>query len=150
MHFHPVSEYGWSRYEFTSSPNASHGEFMSRLQFQLFIFSTRLSQSKNFVDISHSPSGALSYLCILLTMRAGDIELNPGPPRYIKFPCRECGKAVRCDYCRPAICCDSCPAWYHKDCIGDDVFDTLSKPDVTWICCSCGVPKSLPSFFYSL
>ena len=123
-------------------------------QVQLYI-ATRSQKSKNIIVFvsRRSPYGVLQYLSVLLIIQAGDIELNPGPAgvRICKFPCGMCHKAVRCDHRRPAICCDNCSIWYHKDCMNicSAVYASISKPEASWICYKCGVPNLSTSLFDS-
>ena len=66
------------------------------------------------------------FLWLLL---AHDIELNPGP-RLVRFPCGECGKAIKGKDHGTAR--DNCEVWFHAKCIG--MCDTLyfaQSPDVS-------------------
>ena len=87
----------------------------------------------------------LSLGLSLLLLLAHDIELNQGP-RPIRFPCGECGKAVKGkDH---GIACDSCEVWFHTKCIG--VCDSLSfaqSPDISWHRCACGLPDFSSGLF---
>ena len=89
----------------------------------------------------------MRYACLLLL--AGDIEANPGP-RQPRFPCGECGKAVTWSK-RLAVACDDCNTWFHVDCLGmsDLCYNTIAQPDVSWHCCSCGIPHFTSSLFES-
>ena len=74
--------------------------------------------------------------------------MNPGP-RSPKYPCVVCTKAVRWN--QRAIACDSCDGWYHADCINmcSNVYQALTKPELSWICCQCGLPNFSTSLFES-
>ena len=87
------------------------------------------------------------YLVSLLLLLSNNIESNPGPPKY---PCGVCSKAV--GWNRPAIACDSCDTWYHKDCIqmSSCIYNTLANSSVSWICCNCGMPSFSSSLFDSI
>ena len=75
-----------------------------------------------------------SLVKVNLLIMAGDLELNPGPKRPIKYPCGECGKAVK--WTHRAVQCDSCDIWLHKDCMGmcSTVYPGLQECSASWIC----------------
>jgi len=79
----------------------------------------------------------------LLLILSGTVEINPGP---VKFPCGDCGKAVK----NNAIACDSCHQWYHQNCISmsNDMLDTYSHHDyLEWTCTNCAlIDISLSAF----
>ncbi|CAH1273383.1 Hypp5110 [Branchiostoma lanceolatum] len=85
-----------------------------------------------------------------MILLSGDVELNPGP-RAPKYPCGVCHQAVRWEKTdgRKAICCDSCDVWYHTDCMGmsTPAYNAINSPNVSWICCSCGLPNFSSSLF---
>lgn len=59
-------------------------------------------------------AGLICLLCLLL---ANDILKNPGP-RVVKFPCGECGKAIKTAEKR--VACDDCIStimWFHTKCM---------------------------------
>ena len=60
----------------------------------------------------------------LLIMQSGDVEMNPGPPKY---PCGICSKNV--NWNAKAIQCDGCDVWFHARCanIGPESFKALTK-----------------------
>ncbi|XP_041457324.1 uncharacterized protein LOC121409459 [Lytechinus variegatus] len=66
-----------------------------------------------------------------------------------KFPCGICDRSVT--WKAPAIACNSCGIWYHKNCvnISTAVFNALEKFNADWICCSCGLPQFHSSLFES-
>ena len=74
---------------------------------------------------------------MLYILHAGDTEPNPGP----EFPCNICNH--ECDWSRYAVQCDSCNLWYHADCMNmcSEVYAMLEDSNVTWICCTCGLPN---------
>lgn len=88
-------------------------------------------------------------LLLILLLLSGDIELNPGPPRPIKFPCGICKKA--CKWGQRAIACDECQIWYHTDCAFLSTFnyDILANCSLSWCCLSCGLPNFSSSLFES-
>jgi hypothetical protein len=85
----------------------------------------------------------------LLLMRLSDFELNPGP-RTPKYPCQICSKA--CRWGQRAIVCDNCDQWYHVNCLWMASQNNNYHPqtDVSWICCTCGLPNFSTSLFESL
>ena len=88
----------------------------------------------------------LKFLFTILLLQAGDLECNPGPYKS-KYPCTVCNKA--CKWSQQAVRCDSCNLWTHKDCMGMNtmIYDYIGKPNVTWICCQCGLPNFSSSLF---
>ena len=91
----------------------------------------------------------LLYLSTIMLLQAADCELNPGP-KGPKYPYLVCTKVVRWN--QHAIACDNCEGWYHTNCIdmGSHIYHALAKPDVSWICCQCGLPNFSTSFFESV
>ena len=89
------------------------------------------------------------YISRLLLMRLSDFELNPGP-RTSKYPCQICSKA--CRWGQRAIACDNCDRWYHVNCLWMASQNNNYHPqtDVSWICCTCGLPNFSTSLFESL
>ena len=89
------------------------------------------------------PTSTSSLLLLLLS---GDVQSNPGPPKY---PCGICKKAVKWDHKNPSVCCDSCDTWFHQKCLvmPDAVFEGLKN--VTWECVQCGLPNFSTSLFDS-
>ena len=88
-----------------------------------------------------------SLVKVNLLIMAGDLELNPGPKRPIKYPCGECRKAVKSTH--RAVQCDSCDIWLHKDCMGmcSTVYRGLQGCSASWICHQCGLPNFDTSIF---
>jgi len=83
-------------------------------------------------------------------LTCGDIEPNPGPPKY---PCGECRKA--CSSYRGAkasILCDTCGTWFHADCVdlSPGMLAILGGSDLPWECHICGCPKPSSSLFDSM
>jgi hypothetical protein len=93
----------------------------------------------------HSFILTLLFLFITTFKTANDIELNPGPP----YPCGVCSKQV--GWNKPAIACDECSTWFHKGCLQmpNNIFQALSTPNASWICCNCGMPTFTTSLFDS-
>ncbi len=72
-----------------------------------------------------------------MLLLSGDINMNPGPPKY---PCGVCKQTVGAR--KDAICCDSCGTWFHvrKQCIimQRQVFQSYcDQPDLRWECNEC-------------
>ncbi|XP_072016713.1 uncharacterized protein [Amphiura filiformis] len=88
---------------------------------------------------------------LLLIIRAGDVERNPGP-RQPKYPCGECHKACT-DYkgAKASILCDECSTWFHVECvhISETVLASLARSDLPWECTNCGLPNVSASLFDS-
>lgn len=84
----------------------------------------------------------LVYLAVVLLSQSADIQTNPSP---VKYPCQICNKAVK--WTTPGVCCDSCDGWYHKDCMGMNsaVYEGLTN--ISWYCCSCGLPNFSTTLF---
>ena len=140
---HNKFENGHTTLPMESYPNKFN---MQLLQSALFC-NPRRSMSRH-AHSHNNHNAVLVYLSILLKCQSSDVEVNPGPP---KFPCGECLTACTWNPKKPVIACDTCDTWYHKDCIGltSAIFDCLSKPEASWICCSCGVPNFSSSLFAS-
>lgn len=91
----------------------------------------------------------LTYMCAILILNSYDCHPNPGP-RTPKFPCGECGKAVKWSKTVLSVACTECETWYHKDCLGmnTEIYLPLEKnPDLSWYCCQCGLPNFHTSLF---
>jgi hypothetical protein len=60
-----------------------------------------------------------------------------------------CSKAVKWN--QRAVACDNCEGWYHAECMNTNsqIYTALTKPDTSWICCSCGIPNFSTSLFES-
>ena len=63
----------------------------------------------------HFGYGIKKSMCVLhdkdpfaSLLLSGDINMNPGPPKY---PCGICKKGVKGK--KDAICCDGCGTWFH-------------------------------------
>ena len=80
----------------------------------------------------------------LLLIIAGDVENNPGPPKY---PCGLCLKSVRSN--QDSVCCDTCEQWFHRKCMNMpiDVFSALGNTSISWHCCNCGLPNISSSYY---
>ena len=84
-----------------------------------------------------------THICLIITLLAGDIQLNPGPTQ--TYPCGYCEAPVTWDHQR-AICCDECSIWYHSNCL-ETRLNLLQWSDVLRICCKCNT-KNVDSFTY--
>ena len=115
------------------------------LAFSLFPADFKTLLGKRMIHPGNSKKTVLLYICMLYVLHAGDTESNPGP----EFPCNICNQ--ECDWSRYAVQCDSCDLWYHADCMSmsSEVYATLEDNNVTWICCSCGLPNFASSLFSS-
>ena len=92
-----------------------------------------------------SSFGNLQQLLLILS---GTVEVNPGPSR-IKFPCVECGQAVKTEN---SIACDACNCWFHSCCtsISEVLFQCYIKDtDLEWICTKCAVQDISSDLFNS-
>lgn len=79
------------------------------------------------------PAIAIASILFGVTiLLSGDVELNPGPPKY---PCGECGKACT-SYkgAKASILCDTCNTWFHAECVNlsDPIFSVLGRTDLPW------------------
>ena len=101
-------------------------------------------QSNIMTGRIHKTKAVLLYLCILLLAESYAPEPNPGP-RAPKYPCGLCQKA--CKWTTPCVCCDSCDKWFHQECLHmpSAVFNPLN--DISWECCSCGMPNFSSGIF---
>ena len=98
----------------------------------------------------YSVNGSSSYQISRLAL-CGDIQSNPGPARKStvpKFPCKECGKAVRSNH--DAILCSQCLCWSHAKCLqlsrtGFQYY--LDHPDLNWVCSLYSLPQLAPEDF---
>ena len=115
-------------------------DLISNMPVSLFHFFREASNS--VTKLTQLPSlNTPSHIGLLLLLLAGDVNTNPGPYK-LKYPCGECGKAVK--WGQKAIECENCNIWFHKHCLemSDEIFEVLeSHPSYTWICCSCGLPN---------
>ena len=140
---------GWPWLPAESGCPHSYEEAIKHLQTH-FCNVLQMSIKKGFIPHpTKTPKGVLSYICILLIVNSDDVELNPGPKRRCKFPCGVCERAVKFDPQRPAICCDNCSLWYHKDCINMPSleFSRLANTSVSWVCVKCNTPNYSMSLF---
>ena len=90
------------------------------------------------MDRGFSAAGrGLAHLASLL-LRAGDIEVNPGP----RFPCGECGKGVG----HTSVRCRVCGFWHHARCAGLRPADVsrLARERGTWACRGCAAMAPAP------
>ena len=83
-----------------------------------------------------------TWVQVLLALRSGDIESNPGPYRP-KYPCKICGKAAK--WKQKCLQCDFCSGWYHAEWLGmpDSVYaEHEANTSISWICSEgCGMPQ---------
>ena len=81
------------------------------------------------------------YLSLLI-LRAGDVELNPGPYQP-KFPCKYCNYAAKWN--QKCLQCNLCNGWYHTGCLGlpSSIYDIhVENPSLSWTCSrGCGMPQ---------
>ena len=92
----------------------------------------------------------LAFICIafiLLIMQAGDCEINPGSDPSLssndscsKFPCLFCHNPCKWD--QKAVQCDECQGWIHTV-----QYEILGNSNISWTCCSCGMPNFSTSLF---
>ena len=81
-------------------------------------------------------SGHLPALVVrMLLMKAGDVEVNPGPGLF----CKPCGRTLRTN--QPHLRCGSCIATSHKQekCSG---LRRVSQTPGNWTCSDCVPPRS--------
>ena len=91
--------------------------------------------------VAYSPRSATAVLptrrniMFLLLLRAGDVEVHPGPGNAEVFPCGICELAV--NWSHQAICCDGCDIWFHRSCksMTESHYNLLGGS--TWECCRC-------------
>jgi hypothetical protein len=89
------------------------------------------------------PNTLTGLYLVFLVLQSGDLELNPGP-QAPKYPCMECGKAVRGN--QYALQCDDdigCARWVHTQCIGmnTNLYKCYENSNAVWVCCQCGLPN---------
>jgi len=90
----------------------------------------------------------LSYIFRILLLISSDCHPNPGPPTP-KYPCGVCGRAVRWSKTVRSVACTECEKWYHINCLGMNtaMYEPLEATDISWYCCSCGIPNFHSSLF---
>ena len=100
---------------------------------------------------------SIALICMILIIRAGDCELNPGPnpdanhvsheSSCSKFPCLICNDP--CTWTQKSVQCDECDGWYHTQCMGVNtvIYEALGHSNVSWHCCACGLPNFSTSLF---
>ena len=99
------------------------------------------------VGESLKPPTARQPLLSSLLALAGDVELNPGPPK-CKYPCGICSKPVR--KFDPAVCCDQCDQWLHNSSgLSAHLYEAMKGSSGIWICPTCGLPSFSSSLFDS-
>lgn len=75
---------------------------------------------------------------------------NPGPAKPVyKFPCGICEKPVKSN--QRGVQCDDCDVWFHTKCMSmpSAVYKGIEGKDVSWICCSCGLPNFSSTLFFT-
>ena len=89
-----------------------------------------------------------TYLQSLVLLLSNDCHPNPGP-RTPKFPCQICGKTCKWSRTRFSVACNNCELWYHTVCMGmsTQIYDVIAKPDISWYCCTWGLPNFNTSLF---
>ncbi|KAL3881005.1 hypothetical protein ACJMK2_033206 [Sinanodonta woodiana] len=96
---------------------------------------------------STSPTTNSSPIMPALILLSGDIEVNPGPP---KFPCAICQKAVAMNH--NALQCDECNAWVHAKCdsISNEEYKRFENiHSLVFQCPKCRLLTFTDSFFLS-
>ena len=85
----------------------------------IFNLSCTLKASRGQCRVKLENQGRSCLIFYLLLLQAGDIEANPGPPKY---PCGICNKNV--GWNSKSIQCDGCNIWFHAKCakIGPGTF----------------------------
>ena len=100
----------------------------------------------------HTKNGTSSFqLCRIIL--AGDIHTNPGPigKRNPKYPCKECGKAVRSN--QDVILCAECNIWSHAKCLGLTKAGFkyyLDHPEIDWKCLLCSLPFRCENYIFEV
>lgn len=81
---------------------------------------------------------------LMLMLLSGDIELNPGPQRKWKYPCRVCSRPVMKN--QKGVQCDNCDLWVHTRCAGITTaeYQSLQLSDPPWFCDVCCCATNLP------
>ena len=83
----------------------------------------------------------------LLLILSGNIELNPGPAKNIRFPCGICHKS--CTWRQASVACDNCNTWYHKNCMNMNSQNFNNLRNISWYCDPCGLPNFSSGLFNS-
>ena len=112
------------------------------------ISATHVHLIKSEPKFSHAwtckPKPRQTVNLLLLILLGGDVETNPGPGPWIKYPCGICRHAVKTNC--PAIQCDNCDTWIHNTCSGltnSRCQSYLSNSNLTFICPKCQLPTFL-------
>lgn len=85
-----------------------------------------------------------------IILLSGDCHPNPGPAKPVyKFPCGICEKPVKSN--QRGVQCDDCDVWFHTKCMSmpSAVYKGIEGKDVSWICCSCGLPNFSSTLFFT-
>ena len=109
-------------------------------------------QNIHHFQLSKAPKkcmfGHLLYMFSLMLLNASDCHPNPGPWT-VKYPCGICGKACVWSRTVRLVACSSCENWFHKDCLNMPtvLYEPLEQTDMSWYCCTCGLPNFNTSLF---
>ena len=107
--------------------------------------------SPSFVTIQIESAQLLLVVLSSILLQACDVERNPGP-RQPKYSCGVCSKACS-SYkgAKVSVLCESWDTWFHSNFahISDYVFNTLTRTDLPWECCRCGMANFSTSLFNS-
>ena len=99
------------------------------------------------LDSNSKHCGSCQLLLCSILLLSGDIQQNPGPPKY---PCGLCHKLVKRN--QRAIECDECSEWFHTKCIHmtSQTFNDLgADTKLLWLCNRCMFPNFSTSFLLS-
>ena len=84
------------------------------------------------LDSNSKHRGSCQLLLSSILLLCGDIQKNPGPPKY---PCGLCRKSVKRN--QRAIECDECSEWFHTKCIhmtSQTCSDFGADTKLLWLC----------------
>ena len=106
--------------------------------FQSFFIAFRFRSRCSFTFRLSANSRRLgSALRFIRLIRAGDVELNPGPINF-EFMCRTCSE--ECEDGEGSVLCDSCSSWTHFKCstVTNSVLNQLHKyKNLGYFCDQC-------------
>ena len=144
----PQSNSLYSSEELTTLQANNNPNTLNTRNFHPAVLLQNLPRTRRKSPQSYGNKHHLLYLSLILILQSADCEQNPGP-RTLKYPCMICSKAVKWN--QRAVACDNCKGWYHAECMNmnSKIYTALTKPDTSWICCSCGIPNFSTSLFES-
>ena len=145
---HPQSNSLYSSEELTTLQANNNPNTLNTRSFHPAVLLQNLPRARRKSPQSYGNKHHLLYLSLILILQSADCEQNPGP-RTPKYPCMICSKAVKWN--QRAVACDNCEGWYHAECMNTNsqIYTALTKPDTSWICCSCGILSISTSLFES-